>query len=78
MENSIALQKPNVEAEVYNNKKCDWIYTYIYIYIYAYTRIIKVKSPTKVKHNTLTWWTKEAKNYIYQLRAKWTKGQTGK
>ena len=25
------LQKPKVEAEVYNNKKCDWIYTYIYI-----------------------------------------------
>ena len=28
---SIELQKPNVEAEVYNNnKKCDWIYTYTY------------------------------------------------
>ena len=28
-ENSTELQKPNVEAEVYdNNKKCDWIYTY--------------------------------------------------
>ena len=25
MENSTELQKPNVEAEVYNNnKKCDW------------------------------------------------------
>ena len=31
-ENSIELQKSNVEAEVYNNnKKCDWIYTYTYI-----------------------------------------------
>ena len=29
---STELQKPNVEAEVYNNnKKCDWIYTYTYI-----------------------------------------------
>ena len=31
-ENSTELQKPSVEAEVYNNKrKCDWIYTYTYI-----------------------------------------------
>ena len=27
-ENSKDLQKPNTQAEVYNNKKCDWIYTY--------------------------------------------------
>ena len=35
-ENSTELQKPNLEAEVYNNnrkcgkkkRKCDWIYTY--------------------------------------------------
>ena len=28
-ENSTELQKPNIEAEVYNNdRKCDWIYTY--------------------------------------------------
>ena len=28
-ENSTELQKPNVNAEVYNNnKKCDWLYTY--------------------------------------------------
>jgi len=27
-ENSTELQKPNIDAEVYNNnKKCDWIYT---------------------------------------------------
>ena len=32
-ENSTELQKPNVEAEVYNNKMCDWIYTYTYIHI---------------------------------------------
>ena len=36
-ENSAELQKPNVEAEVYNNKKCDWIYTY------TYTPISKLK-----------------------------------
>ena len=23
-ENHIELQKPNVEEQVYNNKKCDW------------------------------------------------------
>ena len=28
-ENSTELQRPNIEAEVYNNNKmCDWIYTY--------------------------------------------------
>ena len=37
-ENYTELQKPNVEAEVYNNiKKCDWIYTY------TYTPIGKIK-----------------------------------
>ena len=35
--------------------------------------------PTKKKkYNRLTWWTKETKNYIYQLRTKLTKAQTGK
>jgi len=38
-ENSTELQKPNVEAEVYNNnRKCDWIYTY------TYTPISKIKT----------------------------------
>ena len=36
------------------------------------------KSPTKIKYNRLTWQTKEIKNYIYQLRTKLTKTQTGK
>ena len=37
--NSTELQKPNVEAEVYNNnRKCDWIYTY------TYTPISKIKT----------------------------------
>ena len=38
-ENSTELQKPNIEAEVYNNNKnCDWIYTY------TYTPISKIKT----------------------------------
>ena len=38
-ENSTEPQKPNIEAEVYNNsKKCDWIYTY------AYMGISKIKT----------------------------------
>ena len=37
-ENSTELQKPNVQAEVYNNRKCDCIYTY------TYTPIIKIKT----------------------------------
>jgi len=36
-ENYTELQKPNVEAEVYNIKKCDWVYTY------TYTPIGKIK-----------------------------------
>ena len=32
-ENSTELQKPNVDADIYNNnKKCDWIYTPTHIY----------------------------------------------
>ena len=47
-ENSTELQKPNVEAEVYNNsKKCDSIYTYIF------TSISKINSKTKIKYNRL-------------------------
>ena len=37
-ENSIELQKPNVDTEVYNNKKCDCIFTY------TYTPISKIKT----------------------------------
>ena len=61
-ENSTELQKPNIDAEVYNNnKKCDWIYTY------TYTPISKIKTvQTKIKYNRLTGQTKETKNYIYQ------------
>jgi len=59
-ENPTVLQKPNVEAEVYNkNRKFDWIYTY------TYTPISKIKSVQQ-----LTQWTKETKNYIYQNKTK--------
>ena len=38
-ENFTELQKPNIEAEVYNNNKnCEWIYTY------TYTPISKIKT----------------------------------
>ena len=38
-ENATELQKPKVEAKVYNNNKnCDWIYTY------TYTPISKIKT----------------------------------
>ena len=37
-ENSTELQKSNVEAKVYNNRKCECIYTYIY------KPIIKIKT----------------------------------
>ena len=35
------LQKPNVDAEVYNNNKKSWIYTY------TYTPISKIKTVQK-------------------------------
>ena len=39
-ENSTELQKPNVDAEVYNNnKKCDLIYRYTYIPINKIKRV---------------------------------------
>ena len=48
-DNSTELQKPNVEAEIYNNsKKCDSIYTY------TFTSISKINSQTKIKYNRLT------------------------
>ena len=38
-ENFIKVQRPNIEAAVYNNnKKCNWIYTY------TYTHISKIKT----------------------------------
>ena len=48
------------------------------IHIYIYIHEQSQNSPTKVKCNRLTWRTKETKNYMYQLRTKLTKAQTGK
>ena len=63
-ENPTELQKPNIDAEVYNkNKKCDWIYTYTYIP----TNKIKIIQQ-RYKYNRLTQWTKETQNDIYQSK----------
>ena len=43
-----------------------------------YTQEQSQSSPTKIKYNILTQQTKEIKNYVYQLRIKLTKAQTGK
>ena len=48
---------------------------------YTYTPMNKVKTiqqKTKMKYSRLTWWTKEIKNNIYELRRKLTKAQTWK
>jgi len=64
-ENATELQKPNIEAEVYNNNtKFDWMYTYTYTPIY--TRKQNQNSPIKIKYNRLTQQTMEIKNYTYQ------------
>ena len=67
-ENSTELQKPNIEAEVYNNNK-------MWDFIYMYTHKQNENCSTKIKYNRLTQRTKETKNYI---RTKLTKAQTGK
>ena len=46
--------------------------------MYLYTHEQSQTSPTEIKYNRLIWWTKEIKNFIYQLRTKLTKAQTGK
>ena len=64
-ENATELQKPNIEAEVYNNNtKFDWMY--IYTYTPIYTRKQNQNSPIKIKYNRLTQQTMEIKNYTYQ------------
>ena len=49
-------------------------YTHIYIYMHKQSQ----NSPTKVKYSRLIRQTKDIKNYIYQLRTKLPKAQTGK
>ena len=71
-ENSTELQKPNVEAEVYNNnRKCDWIYTY------AYTLVSKIKT-VQQKISTIDWPSEQMKPKIMSTRTKLIKAQTGK
>ena len=71
-ENSTELQKPNVEAEVYNNiKKCDWICTY------TYTPIGKIKK-VQQKSSTIDWPSEQKKPKIISTRTKLAKAQTGK
>ena len=69
-ENSTELQRPNIEAEVYNNsKKCDWIYTY--------TPISKIKTAQQ-KYSTIDWPGKQREAKVMSNRMKLTKAQTGK
>ena len=69
-ENSTELQKPNVEAEVYNNnKKCDWRYTY--------TPISKIKT-VQQKLSTIDWPGEQKKLKIISNKTKLIKAQTGK
>ena len=49
-----------------------------YAHTYIYTHEQCQNSPTKIKYNRLTQQRKEIKNYVYQLRTKLTKAQTGK
>ena len=46
--------------------------------IHIYTHEQSENNPAKIKYSRLTQKTKEIKNYIYQLRTKLTKVQTGK
>ena len=49
------------------------------MHIYIYTRGQSQNYPTKIKYSRLTQQKKkEVKSYIYQLRTKLTKAQTGK
>ena len=54
------------------------IMEYTHTHTYIYTHEQSENSPTKIKYSRLAWQTKEIKNYIYQLRTKLTKAQTGK
>ena len=71
-ENSTELQKPSVEAEVYNNsRKCGWINTYTYI------PISKIKT-VQQKLSTIDWPGEQKKLKIISNKTKLIKAQTGK
>jgi len=63
------LQKPKVEAEVYNNRTCDWIYTY--------TPISKIKT-VQQKLSTIDWPGEQTKPKIIYIIKILIKEQTGK
>ena len=71
-ENSTELQKPNVEADVYNtSRKCYWIYTY------TYKPISKIKT-VQQKLSTIDWPSEQRKPKILSTSTKLIKAQTGK
>ena len=71
-ENFTEQQKPNVDAEVYNNnKKCDQLYTYTYI------PTSKTKTAQQ-KQSTIDWPSEQRKPKIISTSIKLTKAQTGK
>ena len=71
-ENYKELQKPNIDAEVYNNnKKCDCIYTHTYIDTCKQNQNSSTKS-------TIAWPGEHRKPKIIPTRTKLTKAQTGK
>ena len=62
--NSTELQKPNIDAEVYNNNKnCDWIY------IYTDTPISKIKI-VQQKYSTVDWPGKQRKPKVISTSLK--------
>ena len=48
------------------------------MHIYIYTHEQSQNNAREIKYNRMTQQTKEMKNYIYQLRTKLTKAQSGK
>ena len=67
-ENSTELQRPNVEAEVYNNnEKCDWINTC------TYTPISKIKNKVQQKESVIDWPGEQKEPKIMSTRTKVTK-----
>ena len=49
-----------------------------YTHTHIYTHEQSENTPAKIKYSILTQQTKEIKTYIYRLRTKLTKAQTGK
>ena len=72
MESFTELQKPIIEAEVYNNNRnYDWIYTY------TYTPISKIKT-VQQKWSTTDWDVEQRKPKIISNKTKLIKLHIGK